>query len=434
VASFICDSLLPSTTYAYSLELNGVVGDKFGSFKTFPSGPSSFSFVVSSCCHNSNHPVYNLMKEKNPLFYINTGDLHYADPVGTSLSEHVLPYETEVLSKEAAADFFKQVPLVYMWDDHDFCGDGSNKFSPGRDAAKKAYELYVPHYPLIGREQNDPIFQSFKVGRVRFLLSDVRSARTENTILGSRQMEWLKKEMAESAKNGELIVWITSVSFNGNRQDNWGGYEPERIELSNFFLENNISNMMILCGDAHMLAIDDGTHSDYSTKRKNPNQYPIIQASALNSVGSYKGGEFSEGTFPNPSISDGQFANITIEDDGVNEICVRVDGYRINELNKLSSLITEYNFCRKVALSGQMRMFPNPAYNNVTFQFKDVEVNASSTLTLFNLLGELAVVKSFKPGNDLSYVLDVEGLNEGLYIGRVKVGNRTFGIELVILR
>ena len=74
IAGFYIDSLKPITKYFYALELNGKVDSVFGSFNTFSEEPFSFSFVVSSCCQNSNHPVYNVMREKAPLFYINDGD------------------------------------------------------------------------------------------------------------------------------------------------------------------------------------------------------------------------------------------------------------------------------------------------------------------------------------------------------------------------
>jgi hypothetical protein len=66
----------------------------------------------------------------------------------------------------------------------------------------------------------------------------------------------------------------------------------------------------MVAGDAHMLAIDDGTNSDYSDG--GDAGFPVLQAAALDRPGSVKGGPYSEGTYPGA----GQFALMTIEDSG----------------------------------------------------------------------------------------------------------------------
>ena len=117
MASFSCTNLEAGTKYYYTIEQNSIREQKnTGTIITYPDKPTSFSFVVSACSGNSNHKVYGVMKEQQPLFYINSGDLHYADPTGTTLESHTLPYEQEVLSKPQAAAFFKQVPICYMQD------------------------------------------------------------------------------------------------------------------------------------------------------------------------------------------------------------------------------------------------------------------------------------------------------------------------------
>ena len=106
--------------------------------------------------------------------------------------------------------------------------------------------------------------------------------------------------------------------------------------------------MFIISGDAHMLAIDNGTHADFSDQKNNKNLYPILQSAALNNVGSDKGGEYSEGgTFPNPPFSS-QWSTVEIMDNGFDNICVRFTCYRMNLFTKKQKVITHYEFCREV--------------------------------------------------------------------------------------
>ncbi|MGL5890902.1 MAG: T9SS type A sorting domain-containing protein, partial [Bacteroidia bacterium] len=142
-------------------------------------------------------------------------------------------------------------------------------------------------------------------------------------------------------------AWVSGVSFGGNQTDNWGGYTAERTELSDFFRDNNIKNMFILSGDAHMLAIDNGSNHDFSTGSNNPNDYPVFQAAAINNSGSTKGGTYSEGgTFPNPSSTTGQYGVVEVTDNGGSSISITFTGYRVTSNNSSETVLTTYTFNR----------------------------------------------------------------------------------------
>jgi hypothetical protein len=64
----------------------------------------------------------------------------------------------------------------------------------------------------------------------------------------------------------------------------------------------------MLSGDAHMLAIDDGTNSDYADG--GGAGFPVMHAAALDSTPSLKGGPYSHGAFPGT----GQFGLMTVTD------------------------------------------------------------------------------------------------------------------------
>ena len=351
MAALSISGLTPNTLYYYAIESDGVVdnsADDIGSFRTFNTGAFSYTFVVGACANSSDHTVYTVMKNLNPLFYLNTGDLHYANPNSTDVNVHRAAYETEVLSKATAASLLKTTPIAYIWDDHDFSGDNSTGSSTGKSSARQAYREYVPHYPLAAGSGDAAIYQSFTVGRIKFILSDLRSERINGKIMSSTQMQWLKNEITTGANQNQIIAWISGVSFSGNISDNWGGFTGERTEISNYLKSQNIKNFFIISGDAHMLAIDNGNNTDFSTNNDNPNKYPIFQAAALNRPGSNKGGTYSEGAYPNPSSTDGQFGLVTVTDNGGDEICIKFTGYRVTSGSTSSSKVVEYIFCRTI--------------------------------------------------------------------------------------
>ncbi|WP_443209912.1 hypothetical protein, partial [Rhodococcus rhodochrous] len=72
-------------------------------------------------------------------------------------------------------------------------------------------------------------------------------------------------------------------------------------------------------GDAHTLAIDNGSHSDYSTN--GGAGFPVFQAAALDRPGSVKGGPYSEGAYP----GGGQFGVLRVHDSGT-RLSVTLEG------------------------------------------------------------------------------------------------------------
>jgi hypothetical protein len=202
---------------------------------------------------------------------------------------------------------------------------------------------------LVAGSGNVPIYQSFTIGRVHFILADLRSTRNQpgGTMFGNTQLAWFKQECLYAKNNCLMIAWITSVSWAGDRTDNWGGYTSERTSLSNWFRDNGIQNMFIMSGDAHMLAIDNGSNHDFSSGSNNPYDYPVFAAAAMNNSGSTKGGTYSQGgTFPNPSSSSGQYGLVEVTDNGGNNISFTFKGYRTSGNSTTESIVNNFTFTR----------------------------------------------------------------------------------------
>lgn len=349
MTKFNVTGLQPNTQYYYGIESGGLLdnsSDDIGQFKTPAAGAFSFTFAHGSCSGSASHQVYAAIQNKNPLFFLETGDFHYADPNSSNISTHRNPYET-ILSAASASSLLKRTAMSYMWDDHDYCGNNnSGSGLTGTANARQAYQEYIPHYPLVAGSGNVPIYQSFVIGRVRFILADLRSLRASGTMFGTTQKNWFKQECLAARDNCQMIAWITGTSWGGTQSDNWGGFSAERTELSNFFRDNNIQNMMIFSGDAHMIAIDNGSNHDFSTGSNNANDYPVFAAAGLNQSGSNKGGTYSQGAFTNSSSSNGQYGIVEVTDNGGSSISFTFRGYRTTGNSTTETQIVTYNFSR----------------------------------------------------------------------------------------
>jgi PhoD-like phosphatase len=313
--------LEPATQYHYAVMLDGVVDRvRTGAFRTSPEGPSSFTVAIGACARvGSNGAVFDAIRSLQPDLFIIDGDWNYANLTEDDQGEFREIYDY-TLTRPGQSALFRALPVAYIWDDHDYGGNNGDATSPTRDAALSVYREFVPHYPL--RSPTSAIYQAFTIGRVRFLLTDTRSARSpgsltddaDKTMLGDDQKAWLLGEMLAADRAGLLTVWVSPTPWIAPAApgaDTWAGYDTERREIANFISAHELDRIVMLSGDAHMIAIDDGTNTDYST-RGGGAAFPLLHAAALDRPGNVKGGPYSEGTV----AAGGQFGLLEIDDVG----------------------------------------------------------------------------------------------------------------------
>lgn len=321
--------LTAGTQYHYGVEIDGVVDATRGKFRTFPSS-GGFEMAFGSCSQDSsNHRVFDAIRLRNPLFFAHLGDFHYGD-IATN-DESLYRAEIEAAFAQARREqCHREVGNVYIWDDHDYGANDSDGSSVSKAAAAAVYRQTVPHYTLPAGSGNQPIYQTFKVGRVRFIATDLRHARSANSatddsaksMLGTTQKTWFKQQLDLARDEGSaLVVWLnsqvwrvdppfTGIDTAANGQDHWGAFSTERAELANYIKDNAIPQVVILGGDAHFVAFDDGTGTDYATGGGAP--IPEFHASALDHTGNSRGTNWMSGV----SEGGGRFGLVSFEDDG----------------------------------------------------------------------------------------------------------------------
>jgi phosphodiesterase/alkaline phosphatase D-like protein len=290
--------------------------------RTIPDGAASFTFAFGNCARiGSNASAFDRIREANPDLLVHLGDFAYMDFWTDDRAAVRAMYDTQ-LTTPAMDALVRSVPIAYMWDDHDFGPNDADSTSASAPASQVVYRQVVPHSSLPAGEGPEAIYQSFALGRVRFILTDSRSERSPKsapddqakTMLGSAQWSWLLDELDAAASAGEVVVLVTSVAWNGVAQagaDDWAGYTTERRRLADAIAGAGLADqMLMIAGDAHMLAIDDGTHTDFSTSQSGG--FPLMHAAAFDRHGSFKAGPYSEGAFP----GGGQFGLVTVDDTG----------------------------------------------------------------------------------------------------------------------
>jgi hypothetical protein len=229
-----------------------------------------------------------------------------------------------VLSQERQALFYRRTPLVYVWDDHDYGTDNSDGTSPTRDAARLYYATDFPSYPTpLSPNADGAIAQRFDIGRVRVLMTDSRSERlqTPRTMLGAGQVDWLVRELETSAREAvPLLLWVNTVPWitSDGDSEGWGQFADERRRLGERITALGLGpRIVMLSGDAHMLAFDDGRNNAHGG-------FVVAQAAPLDRFVRKKGGPYSHDP---PDQRNGQFGVVRVTDDG-ETLTARIEGHR----------------------------------------------------------------------------------------------------------
>lgn len=306
VATFRLEGLTPDTGYGYRVAVGGASLE--GRLQTFSEGPLSFKFVFGSCARTgSSHRIFETMESLEPLFMLHMGDFHYENISVNDPARFQRAFD-QVLSSPRQSSLYRSAPIAYVWDDHDYGPNDADGSHPGKPAAQATYDEVVPHYPLHW-EDGLPrdLHQAFTVGRVRFLLTDVRSQRAradapdgpDKSMLGASQREWLLGEIEAARGRYALVVWVNPVPWitEPGSEHGWGHYDWERRHIADRIREAGMNGrLLMVSGDGHMVAIDDGTNSNFATAHPAGEKgFPVVHAAPFDRYARPKGGPYSHG-------------------------------------------------------------------------------------------------------------------------------------------
>ncbi|MDA3860538.1 MAG: alkaline phosphatase D family protein [Melioribacteraceae bacterium] len=284
-----------STEYQYRVEFDEDNYSKWYAFNTLPKQgePGKFNFIFSACLRQKymGYDIFTQIKSHNPNFVALLGDQMYSDYDGNlnilesylsndSLREALAQEGEIILNDKTVIDAFRSkysrvykegfqnmasgIPLLAIWDDHDYGEDNSDGTYRYKDEAKTVFKENFPQYPF---EQNDEgIYYKITIADVDIFVLDTRWYRSRmdeedgknKTMLGDKQLQWLLDGIKNS--NSKFKIIFSSVSMNdygGDTSsdkdgiDNWNGYKFERNKIISLINDNNIKGVLVFSGDQH---------------------------------------------------------------------------------------------------------------------------------------------------------------------------------------
>ena len=336
--------LSPGVVYYVGVGLNGAA----------PSGPIgrfrvpgySHRVALSSCSSGAAGVAYRNTMALAPDFFLHMGDFHYADIATNDVQRYRDAFRSAISTPERMA-VHRNIPTLYIWDDHDYGPNDSGATSASRPAAVEWFRERIPTVSLGDVSPSGGGYRSVIVGRVVYLITDQRayadlpSAAAPRTVLGAAQKAWLKAIVSDPAHANKLFIWVCPrglhISPANAYSDAWTSFQEERRELFDHFNTHAAGRMMILNGDTHQAGLDDGTNCNYTTGGSGSG-IPIFMAGPMaSSPWSVDSATWSNGLFKN----DQQVGVMDIDDNGttITATC-RVYGANFNVLGTMTRTFT----------------------------------------------------------------------------------------------
>jgi alkaline phosphatase D len=206
--------------------------------------------------------IYETMRQRNPLFFIHSGDTIYADgPIASSVTAENGLQWTNIVTPEVAKvaetlnefrgryrynlldenmrRFNAEVPQIWQWDDHEVTNNWSDSKTLAADSryteknvplliarGTRAFLEYAPMRPFRVRE-SQRVYRRYGYGPLLDLfVIDMRSYRGPNTanlqtmpsdetvFLGREQLDWLKNGLENSRAVWKVIAADMPLGLN----------------------------------------------------------------------------------------------------------------------------------------------------------------------------------------------------------------------------
>ncbi|MET9411267.1 alkaline phosphatase D family protein [Streptomyces sp. NPDC002935] len=334
ILAFTVTGLTPNTRYWYVVDAGGLNVSYKGTFKTHPGligEPASYLFgaagdagltgdgydgYITSAVSNS--PVFDTMtaqsRAEDWAWFSHLGDLHYRNITTNDVTLFRAAYDDNFnynLGFNPGArqgTFLRGQAITYIWDDHDFGGNNSDRTVASRPAAQQVYRECVPSYPLADAAG---IYQSWQVGRVLYVATDSRSFRDPNsnpvtptkTMLGTAQKTWLENLLTTSS--AEALVWQSSSRWVGGT-DTWQDFPYERAEMVQMFGDTGwLDRMLFMTADMHSVSISTGPNNPYG-------RFPMFMFAGMDAGAWATGTEYDLGSIAGRR----QYGTMRVQDNG----------------------------------------------------------------------------------------------------------------------
>ncbi|HEY0446399.1 MAG TPA: alkaline phosphatase D family protein [Allosphingosinicella sp.] len=239
-------------------------------------GVSRIAF--GSCVNQDRHMnFWAPIAAKRPDLFLMIGDNVYGDTRATGAA--TIPTLSASYARLAArpefGEFRARVPMLAVWDDHDYGHNDAGGSFAFREYAERTFETFWGSDPAVRARPG--VHQEVVVGpdgrRVQIILLDTRFFRSDlksipyqekapplgwyvptddpqATLLGEQQWRWLEQALDTPA---ELRVIVSSIQIvtDAHGFEKWGNFPRDRERFYRLLDAKGVDNAVVLSGDRH---------------------------------------------------------------------------------------------------------------------------------------------------------------------------------------
>ncbi|MCM2349760.1 MAG: alkaline phosphatase family protein [Bacteriovoracaceae bacterium] len=215
-------------------------------------------FVYGSCNDQTEaQPLWNEMLKARPDFFMWAGDNVYADREHNKSLKLAIQKQNKI---PAYLEFKKEVPIMGMWDDHDFGGNNTNGYFEHKVQNQKHFLDFLEEPENSQRRKQEGVYTSYTFGKIKFLLLDNRyflDLDPGAAMLGEKQWQWLEKELTDSQASIHFIMSGLSIlsPVHALSDGSWANYPEERDRLLLLVEKLKTKGVVFLTGDMHFSSI-----------------------------------------------------------------------------------------------------------------------------------------------------------------------------------
>jgi alkaline phosphatase D len=275
-------ALEPGSRYEYRLQIDGkpqAIPQRL-TFQTQPlwqwrNEPPSFSLVAGSCAYineaaydrpgkpyGDKYGIFERIAERSPDMMLWLGDNVYLREADYDSRWGMAERYRHTRALPSLQPLLRSSHHYAIWDDHDYGPDRSNHSFTLKDQSLALFKRYWAN-PTYGLAEGQGIFTHFSFRDIDFFLLDDRWYRNSDaapdadgkTMLGRRQLEWLKDALLGSTAPFKVIASGSQMLNRFSGKESWSQFPNEQSAFLDWLQETGVPGVLFLSGDAHYSAL-----------------------------------------------------------------------------------------------------------------------------------------------------------------------------------
>ncbi len=252
------ENLNPKETYRLIIknEDSKIISEKI--FRTLDLNRTKFTFAIASCMDDKwpNQHIWKELFSFQPDMIFLIGDIVYADEYISNISfENLSKRYVETLKTLPLYKTPKLIPILAVWDDHDYgMNNGHKNFKYKKDMQK----LFRDFFPLPEKHpylsKGPGVSFALKTQKQNFLFTDGRSFQSppqskKPSLWGKEQEEWILQNLS---KNPSWVISGTQILGRHHPFESFERGFQENFKMMMNRIMKAQSPVFFLSGDRHL--------------------------------------------------------------------------------------------------------------------------------------------------------------------------------------